>query len=236
MIADPADAILRRAADRYEGTGVVSRRFARGKLTGDPLYRALLSSRILGGGRLLVEAGCGQGLALAALAECRRGAVEGRSPDDGPPPVFQQLLGIELRPRIAALARLALGADAEIVVGDAGAHLPASASAVLLLDVLHLMPAAAQEALIGRAAAALEPDGVLLLREADASAGAGFHAVRLGNRLKALAVGNLRQRFHFRSAAEWRARLEREGLAVHLQPMAAGTPFSNVLLVGRRAP
>jgi hypothetical protein len=104
----------------------------------------------------------------------------------------------------------------------------------LLLDVLHLMPLAVQETVITRAAAALEPGGTLVVREADASAGARFLAVRAGNWLKAMAIGNFQQPFHFRSADEWRSRLAAAGLRVKVRPMGTGTPFANVLLVARR--
>ena len=229
-----ADAILRRAASRYAGTGAVSRRFAAGKLTGDPVYRELLVGGILPSGGTLVDVGCGQGLTLACLAECRA-AARGTGASDARLPVFERLLGIELRPRIAAIARQALGADAEILTGDARELIPSPASAVLLLDVLHLMPGAVQESVITRAAATLEPGGALVVREADASAGARFLAVRAGNWLKAMAIGNLRQPFQFRSASEWRERLEREGLRASASPMGRGTPFGNVLLIARRS-
>lgn len=226
-----ADAILRRAAGRYAGTGAVSRRFAAGKLTGDPVYRELFAGGILSSGGTLVDVGCGQALTLACLAECRA-AARGAGASESRLPVFERLVGIELRPRIAAIAGQALGVDAEILTGDARDLIPSPASAVLLLDVLHLMPLAVQETVITRAAAALEPGGALVVREADASAGARFLAVRVGNWLKAMAIGNLRQPFRFRTAAEWRTRLEREGLRVAVTPMGTGT-FGNVLLIGR---
>lgn len=226
--------ILARAGGRYRSTGVISRRFAAGKLTGDPIYRELLRPGVLPSGPLLVDVGCGQGLALAALAECRAAAAAGRWTARGQAPVFERMLGIELRPRIASIARAALAGDAEILTGDAAPLVPPAASAVLLLDVLHLMPRAAQEQVIARAAAALGPGGVLVLREADAAAGLRFQAVRAGNWLKATAVGNVGQVFHFRTAAAWRERLAAEGLDVEVRPMAAGTPFGNVLLRGVR--
>ena len=229
------DAIMRRASDRYAGTGRISRQFAAGKLKGDPIYRELFAGGGLGSGRVLVDIGCGQGLALAGLAECR-GLAGGEAGwrSVAAPPLFERLIGIELRPRIASIARQALGQDAEILTGDAVDLVPPVASAVLLLDVLHLMPPAAQEAVISRSAAALEPGGVLVLRDADAGAGSRFAAVRAGNWLKAMAVGNVRQRFHFRTASEWRTRLAEEGLAVDVRPMGGGTPFGNVLLIARR--
>jgi hypothetical protein len=54
--------------------------------------------------------------------------------------------------------------------------------------------------------------------------------VRLGNTLKALVTGRWRQRFVFRSQAQWRTLLHEEGFMPHVQPMGTGTPFANVLI------
>jgi len=122
----------------------------------------------------------------------------------------------------------------EIVDGDARTFaLPASGT-VLLLDVLHMMPRSDQETLLGRAAAALEPGGAVIIREADAAGGPRFVMVRAGNRLKALVTGNWRQRFAFRSHDEWTALLRRFGLRVEAQQAGQGTPFANLLVIGRR--
>jgi SAM-dependent methyltransferase len=228
------DEIRRRASRRYESTGRISREFAAGKLKGDPIYRELCVTGTLAPGGVLVEIGCGQGLALAAVAACRQVVADGRWTAAAPAPAFERVVGIELRPRIAAIARAALRGDAEILTGDAADLLPPAASAILLLDVLHLMPRGVQEAVLTRACAALRPGGVLVLREADAGAGLRFLAVRAGNWLKAMAIGNIRQTFHFRTAGAWHDRLAREGLRVEVRPMGAGTPFGNVLLVARR--
>jgi hypothetical protein len=104
------------------------------------------------------------------------------------------------------------------------------ASAVLLFDVLQLLRPDDQEALLAGMAASLEPGGVVLVREADASAGWRFTAVRVGNRLKAFAVGTWRrQSFHPRTEAEWRDCFARLGFRAAVWPMGEGTPFANVL-------
>ncbi len=82
---------------------------------------------------------------------------------------------------------------------------------------------------------ALEPDGVMLVREADAAAGRRFTAVRLGNRLKAVLFGNWRQTFHFRTAGQWRQAFERLGFHVQVVGADEGTPFGNVLFVLTRS-
>jgi SAM-dependent methyltransferase len=139
------------------------------------------------------------------------------------------MTGIELRPRVAAFAREALAGDADIVALDARqADLP-PADVVLLFDVLHLMPLADQEAMLQSLVASLRPQGVLVIREADAAAGWRFTVVRLGNRLKAIGVGRPRQTFHFRASHEWLELFARLRLTAEVRQMGQGTPFGNVL-------
>ena len=139
------------------------------------------------------------------------------------------MLGVEIRPRVAASARAALGADAEIVQGDARTRKIAGVRAVLLFDVLHLMSREEQDAMLAAMALTLDREGVMLVREADAAAGWRFLSVRIGNTLKALAVGVRGQRFHFRTRAEWLACFARHGFHASVQSMGEGTPFANLL-------
>jgi SAM-dependent methyltransferase len=235
--SDPADRpfmeLVRRASDRYAATSITAWEFARGKLRGDPVYRSAVTSGLLSRpGReapsTLVDVGCGQGLMLALLAELRRAVRRGEW-QGADAPFFDRLIGIELRPNVAAIARAALAGEADIVANDVRKESLPPADVVLLFDVLHLMPGADQEALLAVLARALEPGGVMLIREADASAGWRFTAVRLGNRVKALAVRRWRQTFHFRSRTEWLATFDALGLHADVRPMGAGTPFGNVL-------
>lgn len=228
--SDPVFArLVRRASDRYVGTSITAWEFARGKLRNDPLYRTALFSGVLPSGGVLIDVGCGQGLMLALLAEVRRDAAAGAAAGDAP--VFDVLIGVEMRPRVASLARRALGADARIAVADARCLQPEDCRAVLFFDVLHMLPAADQETLVAAMAARLSADGVMLVRETDAAAGWRFRTVRAGNRLKALAAGRWRQTFHFRTAAGWTALFERAGFDVRTLDTGAGTPFGNVLFV-----
>ena len=139
------------------------------------------------------------------------------------------MIGIETRRRVASIARAALENEAEILTADARGTAMPRAHTVLLFDVLHLMPAADQEALLAALVTSLEAGGVLVIRDADASAGWRFAAVRIGNRLKAFAIGRWRQDFHFRSSADWLACFSKLGLSADVHPMGAGTPFGNVL-------
>ena len=222
--------LIRDASDRYITASIVAWEFARGKLRGDPLYRWTVCGALLPSGGTLVDIGCGSGLTLAILAAARTRYREGRWPSAwNPPPQFDRMIGIERRARPAAVAREILGSDATVVHGDARTADVGPCRAVLLFDVLHLMPAADQERLLATVSAALEPGGVALIREADASGGWRFALVSLGNRVKALVFGNWRQPFHFRTTDEWLACFASHGLAGQVRPMSAGTPFANVL-------
>ena len=228
--------LVRRASNRYVRGSIIAREFARGKMRLDPLYRIVLLSNLLPSGGVLVDVGCGQGLMLALLAEAAADVGRGTWAGTGVPPVFDRLVGIETRPHIAALAREALGRDATIVAADARDGRPERCRVVLLFDVLHMMPASDQQALVRGMAGALEPAGVMLVREADAGAGWRYHAVRFGNRLKAILCGRPRQVLCYRTAAAWTRLFEDAGFHVCRRAAGEGTPFGNVLFVLRRRP
>jgi SAM-dependent methyltransferase len=223
-------AIVRGAADRYVGTSLTAWAFARGKLRSDPVYRATLSPDVLPSGGALLDIGCGQGLTLALLGEARVAHASGRWPQHWPPPPrFDRMVGVETRRRAAALAREALASEAEIIQADARALPLEPARVVVLFDVLHMMTPEEQDALLRAIATRLEPGGVVLVREADASAGWRFTAVWLAFRLKALVLGSWRQPFHARTEGEWHACFANHGFLVDARPMGHGTPFANVL-------
>ena len=225
------------AADRYLGSSVTAWEFARAKLRGDPVYRAVLSSSWVPASGVLVDVGCGPGLLLALIAQAIEDAREGLWPPAGWPaaPRDLRLHGIEVRPRAATIARHAVGEEADIQTADATeAVLPESIDCATVFDVLHLVDPAAQSKLVSRLAAAMRPGALLMVREADAAAGWRFRMVRLGNRLTAFLRGHWRQTFAFRTAAEWRTTLADLGFDVEIAPMSKGTPFANVLLVARR--
>jgi len=217
------------AAGRFLDVGVTAWEFARAKLRRDPIYAAALTT-LPPSGATLVDVGCGQGLTLAVLVEAAAAVPAGDWPSDRPPPPqFDRLIGIEIRGRVAAIARRALGAAVEIVHDAAPRGLPPQMTAVLVFDVLHLMRPADQERLMNDVFERLEPRGTVLVRDVDAAAGFGFHAVRIGNRLKHIAVGHFRSTFHFRTATEWTAMFADSGWTVESWPMGHGTPFANVL-------
>jgi Uncharacterized protein conserved in bacteria len=233
----PVTELLRRAADRYVPTSITAWEFARGKLVNDPLYRTAVCGGVLPPGGTLLDVGCGQGLMLAALVEARDTVRAGRWAAEWPePPLFERLIGVEIRPRAATIARRALSDAAEIVVADARQFAANDVGVVLLCDVLHMIERDQQEELLASLARNLRPGGTILVREADAAAGWRFATVRYGNRLKALAMGPWRQRFSYRSIPDWLACFERLGLRAEVSAMDEGTPFANVLFRVTAAP
>jgi len=210
------------AARRYAPAGHFARGMARGKLRNDPVYRALLE-RGVAEAASVTDLGCGRGLLLALILEARTG-----------PPV-PMLRGIEIRSAEVHAARAACGPETTILHGNLADAVPPPSQIVTLVDVLHYLPAAHQDRLLERAAAALNPGGTLFVREADGGAGPGFHAVRLSERIAALVRGEGMRPFVYRPAEDWVRRLERLGLSVAVAPMGRGTPFANVLLEARAA-
>ena len=96
MTGEPLRAeVVARVAARYPGRW--SQGWARGKIGGDPVYRAVLA--LLPEAGTLVDLGCGEGYLLALARELRPGL---------------DLVGLDHDPRRLALARAALDGEARV--------------------------------------------------------------------------------------------------------------------------
>jgi len=179
--------------------------------------------------------GCGQGVMLSLILSAAAAYRRGEWPEGWPaPPDELTLIGIDTRVDVVQRARLALGPDATIVQGDATRTTVPRCDAVLMFDVLHLVPRPAQDALLHEVAEAIAPGGVVVLREADASGGWRFAAVRFGNRLMGIAQRQWGRRHHFRSGREWRDALVALGFDIDDSHVSDRTPFANVMLCATR--
>jgi SAM-dependent methyltransferase len=230
------DSIVAAAARFYAPAGRGARHFAHGKLRHDPAFAAILERGLVPDGARLVDLGCGQGVLAALLLAARAAFEQGRWPAQWPaPPRLAAALGVDLRGRAIRAARIALGDRARFEVGDARRVALPVCDAIVLLDVLHYLPAADQERLLAGCARALDPRGVLIARVADAGAGLRFAVTLAGDALVTMARGTWWPRFHCRRLGEWVGAFEHAGFRVETAPMSAGTPFANVLLVARPA-
>lgn len=212
--------LVEAASAPYRAAGRFAWHFARGKLGADPVFPYLLQARLIPENARLLDLGCGQGLLAALLAAAGTPRLAGYR-------------GIELMVRDVARAHRALGAQCGVRQGDIRSAEFGAADAVVILDVLHYMSLAEQDAVLGRVRAALPAGGVLLLRVGDAAAGLPFRLSNWVDWTVAFVRGHGATRFHCRSVAQWRSALEALGFAVQAEPMSRGTPFANVLLSAR---
>jgi SAM-dependent methyltransferase len=230
--ADAFRALAKHAAARYPAHDRFARHFAYFKLTGDPAFRHLLESGLLDGRERVLDLGCGQGMLEALLAAVH---AEPAAWPSGwrPAPAPRAIRGIELDPRAAERARSAADARATIECGDIREAPFGTADAIVILDVLHYIEPASQDAVLERVRAALAPGGVLLLRVADARPTLRFRITIAIDRLSLRLRGGRPGAYHCRPLEDWCRRLGELGFAIEARPMSGGTPFANVLLVAR---
>jgi uncharacterized protein (DUF2062 family)/trans-aconitate methyltransferase len=224
----PADeALIADAAEMYLECGIAAWELANGKLRFDPVYLDACRAVTWPDEGRVLDLGCGRGLMLALLAARYQREAPAALP-------LVSLHGIEYRPRMVKLARQALGDAVTIDEGDlTTAELPACRVA-LLFDVLHCLPGPVQDALLARVRNAMEPGGVLVVREANAAGGWRFALGETCNRLVALLQGRWRRRFQFRTAEEWTALLTRAGFEVADDPRHHAAIYANILLIARK--
>ncbi|MCO4747468.1 MAG: class I SAM-dependent methyltransferase [Proteobacteria bacterium] len=204
------------ASQRYRRHSRMAEGFAKGKMKGDPVYAAVLSHLPAQGS--LVDVGCGEGYLLALAAEV------GATP----------LYGLDHDERRLSQGRAALDdLDCTLVLGDAReAELP-KADVITCLDVLHYQPAADQDAILATLKSALKPGGVLLVRDAAADEGIWSSITACTERI-AMALGrHVGDGVYLRPQGEIEATMGALGLEVSTEDCSEGTPFSNVLYVGR---
>jgi SAM-dependent methyltransferase len=229
----PLNAVLLDAAcEPYRNAGRFAYYFARGKLRGDPVYRAILELGLLIGRARVLDLGCGQGLLAAWLRAAEHCYESGSWPQAWPPaPTALSTRGIELMSRDVARARSALGAAAEVSQADICDTAFGTVDAVVILDVLHYMKPQAQLEILRRVRAALPPRGLLLLRVGDTGGGLRFRCGQWSDQLLLLLRRQSIQVQHCRSVAQWCRLLRECGFDSEAKPMSRGTPFANVLLI-----
>ncbi len=210
---------LARAAAAYRGLGRFNEGYVRGKLGMDPVFRQLVALAPLPSP--VLDVGCGRGQTLVLLAQLQPGL-------DG--------LGLDWDAPKIDLARKAAapGPGLRFEAADMRDADLAEAGTVLLLDVLHYNPVPQQDELLRRAARALRPGGVLLVRELDAARSVRAAINRWQERMGRLVRLNRGATLCFRPASELVAVLRVEGLDVSVVPSYGELPLANVLIEARK--
>ncbi|HZP92520.1 MAG TPA: class I SAM-dependent methyltransferase [Burkholderiales bacterium] len=235
MRAALTDALIEAAAGRYRAAGRFAFHYARAKLRHDPVYAAILREGLIPSGSRVLDLGCGQGILLAALL-----AAQARSSRESWPagwkaaPAGLRLRGIDLRPDAIRRAGAALGGDVALEQADVSQTALPRSDAIVLLDVLHYLGPAAQEAVLAAAAQAAAPGGHLVLRVADARDRTRARITLAADRVGAWLRGERWGDYHLRPLPEWIALLEVRGFAARAVPIGGRTMFANVLLVAER--
>lgn len=217
----PAHSITR-VAERYAAVSRFDRGFVRGKLRGDPAVAAILALAATRPFGRVADLGCGRGQFGLLLLEAG---------------LADSVTGFDLdrtkiaRANAAASAQPAL--PARFAVADLAEAAVPECETVLLLDVLVLMPPAAQDAALARAVAAARQR--VIIRAFDPDRGwrsrFGLGIERLRRLLGADPAGST---VAPRSIAALTAPLDAAGFRVSVTPCWGATPLPNVLVVAER--
>ncbi len=212
------EAAVARVAARYGAESRSAYYYVRGKMLGDPVVKRafeLAAKESLGE---VVDVGAGRGQLGILLLESN-GAM--------------RVTGFDWdRAKIAEARRASGELSASFEEGDAVTRPIPACDSVLLIDVLHYLTDAEQEALVGRAARAARR--TVLIRELDPDRGWRSVTTRVQEAITTTLRWNRGARVRVRSIACLERRLSEEGFDVTVEPCWGATPFANVLVVGRR--
>ncbi len=229
--------LLDDASRPFRAGGHFAYHYARGKLSGDCIFRELLRRGIFPAEAHFLDLGCGQGSLFSWLLAARRLYEQGIWPGDWAiPPKPLSLRGYELMARDVERAARAFGAAQPIVdirQGDMCAVDFGTAEVVTILDALHYLDPARQEDVLARIRAALPTGGLFLTRVGDAAAGLPYHLCNALDHAVTFIRGHRLPRLHGRALGEWIELLRRLGFSVDAVPMSEGKPFANTMLVCR---
>ena len=230
--------LLNAAVKPYRSAGKFATHFTRGKLSGDAVFREILSRGLIAPNTHVLDIGCGQGLLSAwLLAADRLASHPSWPPGWRSAPRDVTVKGIELMSADVVRAAKALSehqARFRFEGGDMCATPLEKAHTAVILDVLHYVSYSAQEDVLRRVFDALMSRGLLILLIGDAAGGLGFKVSNWVDHVVTLVRGHNLAHLYCKTVSEWQNQLQLLGFHVEAKPMSQGTPFSNVLLLARK--
>jgi len=212
-------------AELYRPFGRFAHGYVRGKLLHDPVYRQLAERGPLRSP--VIDLGCGRGqteMLLEALFP--GGSYVGYDWDEAKIAMARE-----------CATRRQVARECAFHAGDLRDLQVPRAATVLLLDVLHYFSVDAQDSILERAVAALEPGGSLFVRDIDAGHGWRGRINAWQERLGCWLGLNRGVTLCFRPMEEIVLHLDALGLETTRTASWRGTPLANVLIegvVGRR--
>jgi SAM-dependent methyltransferase len=248
----------------YKSAGRFAWHWARGKLGRDPAFRGMLARGDLPPNARVVDIGCGQGLVASLLTACADMQAQNAWPSAWPQHAsYSAYTGIELMQAAVGRGQNALRGlqpAPQLLCADMRTAALPACDVVVILDVLHYVNHAEQNAVLARVREALSrPAGAnanakasakasassngttntndgarpgrLLLRVGDADNTRGFAISQWVDKVVTFCGGHRTPPTWGRPLAEWVAQLQSLGFVVQTVPMSQGTPFANVLLV-----
>jgi len=231
------ESLLDLASAPYKVTGYINYQWVRGKLRGDPIFKALIEQTVFADNSRILDLGCGKGLLAAWLLAAEKLANTGRWINAVPPARNLSFRGIDINPHDIDCGNEALVPTYKqrihLVCADIRATATGSFDAVVLLDVLHYIPYADQDRLLDDVRASLKNGGVLLTRVGDARSSLRSLLTRCIDRCVAALRGHGMAPLFCRQLPDWIALFEKRGFTVTPFPMSQSTPFANVMLVAR---
>jgi SAM-dependent methyltransferase len=224
----PADAIrprpefaatFERVARRYRDCGRFARAYVAGKLRRDPVHQDVLALAADEAFGEVVDIGCGRGQLAVALLEAG---------------LARSVLGLDRNAgHLRQACRAATGLPFAAALGSDGGAGRAGGDHIMLVDVLYQLEAGVQLALLRTAARVARQR--ILIRALDPDRGMRSALTIRLERLMRLVCPHSGKHVDVLPVARLTETLSEAGFAVSVAPCWQGTPFANVLIIGRRA-
>jgi uncharacterized protein (DUF2062 family)/trans-aconitate methyltransferase len=216
--AAPFEAAVQRVAERYAAGRRAAYHYARGKMLGDPVVERVFQIAAAEPLGEVVDIGSGRGqLGILLLESGGATKVTGFDWDAD---------------KVRDATRASEGLAASYEGGDLRTRAIAPCDAALLVDVLHYLKDDEQDDVLARAARAARKS--VIVRELDPDRGWRSAMTRAQEAITTSLGYNRGARVRVRPVACIVGVLEAEGFDVTVEPCWRGTPFANVLVVGRR--